>query len=99
MVQRVAVAEAKKTSGQRAAERGMHGHTSTRLRQAASPVMLRMPSEYTAHDVEVMLNMLWGMFSQSQSERLLVTVPWDDSDSPRKMTLNDLAGMLEGWLD
>ncbi len=100
MAQRVVVAEAKKSkSGQRAAERGMHNHTTARLRLVSSPTVMRMPPQYSAHDVEVMLNLLWGMFSESQSERLVVTVPWDESEAPRQMSLKDLAAILEDWLE
>ena len=42
---------------------------------------------------------MWGMFTQSQAQRLMVAVPWDDTDEPRRMVLADLAALLERWLD
>jgi len=39
------------------------------------------------------------MFTQSQAQRPIVAVPWDDTDEPRRMVLADLAALLERWLD
>jgi hypothetical protein len=57
-----------------------------------------MPLHYTSRDVTLLLNALWTMFTQSQAERLLVALPWDESDEPRQMVLAELAQVLESWL-
>jgi hypothetical protein len=58
-----------------------------------------MPPQYTTRDVALLLEALWSMFTQSQAQRLMVAVPWDDTDEPRRMVLADLAALLERWLD
>jgi hypothetical protein len=57
-----------------------------------------MPVRYSAHEVEVLLDALWGMFTESQAHHLEVRVPWDEADEPRRMVLADLAALLESWL-
>lgn len=96
---RAAVAEAHKSSGKHAAVTGKkHGLHAVRAHQAV-PVVLRMPPQYTSHDVECLLNALWGMFTESQAQRIVVAAPWDDSDEPHRMTVTELTRLLESWLD
>jgi hypothetical protein len=60
--------------------------------------MLRIPPQFGTRDVELLLETLWGMFTESQARRLEVMVPWDDSEEPRRMALADLAALMESWI-
>lgn len=95
-MRRVAGAEANRR-GSRAVLRGRHSSSTARSRYRTPP-MLRMPPQWGTRDVELLLEMLWGMFTESQARRLEVTVPWDDSEEPRRMALADLAALMESWI-
>jgi len=97
MDRRAATAEANR-SGTRAVARGKHSSVAVRPCQRRSPIVLRMPVQYSAHEVEVLLDALWGMFTESQARQLEVQVPWDEADEPQRMVLADLAALLERWL-
>lgn len=97
MAQRAMRTEAKK-SGTDAVTRGMHRSTSLRSRQAMPP-MVRMPSNFTTRDVEVILEALWHMFTEAQARKLVVAAPWDDSDDPPRMTLSAVAAVFAHWVD
>jgi len=98
MVRRAASAEAKR-SGARAVARGEHGSHVARPHHAPSPTALRMPSGYSPRDVELLLDALWGMFTESQARQLVVSVPWDEgAEEPRRVALADLAAQMERWL-
>ena len=86
------------TSGIHAAVTGRRSNRPARSRLAPSPIVLRMPSNYTARDVEVILDALWKMFTESQARKVKVLVPWDDSEEPQQMTVVDLATLLESWI-
>jgi hypothetical protein len=57
-----------------------------------------MPPQYSSREVELLLETLWSMFTESQAKRLVVSVPWDDSEEPQQIMLADLAATLESWL-
>ena len=97
MARRLALAEAK-SCGKHAAEMGRHGPRALRTRHSAPSLVTRMPPQYSTRDVELLLEAIWAMFTQSQAQRLVVSVPWDDSEEPRQIVLADLAAMLESWL-
>jgi hypothetical protein len=100
MVRRVASAEANK-SGTRAVARGKHGSRAARPHHAPTPAALRMPAQYSTRDVELLLDALWGMFTQSQARQLEVQVPWDEGEGeeePQRIRLADLAAQMESWL-
>jgi hypothetical protein len=90
--------EAKK-SGRTAVVAGKHGSHPASIGLASTPSIWRMPPQYSTRDVALLLEALWSMFTQSQAQRLMVAVPWDDTDEPRRMVLADLAALLERWLD
>jgi hypothetical protein len=98
MARRVAVTEANR-NGKQAAEMGKRGRLATPTRYPAPSWIVRMPSQYTSRDIRLLLDALWSMFTQSQAERLVVAMPWDESDEPRLIVLADLASVLESWLD
>ena len=81
-----------KTAVMRAAHRSLSAH------ELEAPSEVRMPSHYNAHDIEVMLEALWTMFTESQSRKLKVIPPWSDDDEPLTMSLSQVAGILERWL-
>lgn len=97
MAGRVAVAEAKR-SGSLTVARGKHSAHVTCIRHVSSPVVLRMPPQYASRDVELLLEALWAMFTESQARKLVVNVPWDESEEPSQMVLADLAALMESWL-
>src|SRR5690349_15771980 len=97
MVQRVTSAEAKR-SGSLTDARGKHGARVTRLHQISSSVVLRMPAKCAPRDVELLLVALWAMFTVEQARKLVVNVPWDESEEPSQMVLADLAALMESWL-
>ena len=97
MAQRALSTEANK-SGSAAVTRVKHSVHPASLRHAPAAPVLRMPSQYTTHDVELLLEVIWNMFTESQARKLRVTVPWDDSDEPQTMVLADVAALLESWL-
>jgi hypothetical protein len=68
-------------------------------RLASQAPIVRMPSSYSRHDVEFVLEILWGMFTESQSRKIQVKIPWDDSNEPATIKLADLAAILESWLE
>jgi hypothetical protein len=96
-----ALAEANR-SGLRAVAKGhKHGRRAARSHETSSPVVLRMPPQYAPHDVELLLEALWAMFTESQARKLVVSVPWgsgDEQEEPQRMVLADLAALLESWL-
>jgi hypothetical protein len=87
------------TSGSTAVALGRHGRHSARLHTAFVHSNVRKPSRYTTHDVELLLTALWNMFTEHQARRVVVTVPWDESDEPTQMALSELANLLESWLE
>lgn len=97
MAGRVVMTEANR-SGSRAIARGKHGSHATRIRQTSPVVVLRMPPQYSPHDIEQLLDALWVMFTESQARKLVVNVPWDESEEPSQMVLADLAALMESWL-
>jgi hypothetical protein len=97
VARRVAMAEANR-SGLRAVAKGKHGSRAIRGLAAPSSVVLRMPPQYSLHDVELLLDALWAMFAESQARKLLVNVPWDNSEEPSQMVLADMAALMESWL-
>ena len=95
---RAVVAEAHKSSGKHAAVTGkQHGLHTVHAHQTV-PVVLRMPLQYTNHDVECLLNALWGMFTEHQAQRIVVAAPWEDTEEPHRMTVTELTQLLESWL-
>jgi hypothetical protein len=98
MRRRAALTEAKR-SGRAAVIVGKHSSYAARTAHTAPSLLVRMPPQYTTRDVALLLEALWSMFTQSQAQRLMVAVPWDDTDEPRRMVLADLAALLERWLD
>ncbi len=98
MAERAATAEANR-SDSRAVARGKHGSRAARPRQCRSPVVLRRPIQYSAREVELLLELLWGMFTESQAHALEVQVPWDEGgEEPQQIGLADLAAQMERWL-
>jgi hypothetical protein len=97
MARRVTLTEANK-GGSIAVVMGKRGSLHTRSQHAASAPVLRMPSNYSERDVEVLLSALWNMFTETQARKVRVTVPWDDSEDAPLMTVTELATLLEGWL-
>jgi hypothetical protein len=61
--------------------------------------MLRRPPQYAPRDIELLLEALWGMFSESQAEQLVVAVPWEEGEALRRMRHIDFAALLESWLE
>jgi hypothetical protein len=57
-----------------------------------------MPSDYSPEFVQRLLDSLWNMFTETQAQKLIVSVPWDTSEQPSQMRLADLATLLESWL-
>jgi hypothetical protein len=57
-----------------------------------------MPAHYAPRDVEMLLEALWAMFTESQARKLVVSVPWEEHEEPQRMVLADLAALLESWL-
>jgi RNase H-fold protein (predicted Holliday junction resolvase) len=49
--------------------------------------------------VELLLTAIWNMFTEHQARRVVVAVPWDESDEPAQMALSKLAELLESWLE
>ncbi len=98
MAQRAISTEANK-SGSAAVTRGKHGQRSARLRVVSSPTVLRRPARYTDHDLELLLEVFFTMFTETQSRKLRVAVPWDDTEEPETLVLADLAALIESWLD
>jgi len=94
----IALTEANK-SGSTAGASGKHGSRATRLSIVLRHSDVRKPAHYTAHDVELLLTSLWNMFTDHQAQRVMVAVPWDDSDEPVRLAVRDLAALLESWLD
>src|SRR5689334_21031694 len=97
MARRVAHAEANR-SGMSAARGGMHSTTAARASWTVPTHAWRMPPHFTRRDVENLLDVLWGMFTQREAEELVVTVPWDDADKPQRVRLAEFATLLESWL-
>ena len=96
MAQRTTVTEANKRGIP--AVRGTKHSVSFQRLQPTHPVVLRMPVQYSVRDVEVLLDALWQMFTESQAKKLKVTMPWDESDEPQQIMLSDLAALLESWI-
>ncbi len=84
-------------SGFPAVKMGMHRNEAARSSRPLAPKVYRMPSKYTMHDLELLLEVLYMMFTETQSRKLRVAVPWDDSDDPEMMVLADLVALLESW--
>jgi hypothetical protein len=97
MVRRVAATEAKQRSA-RVAEMGKHGLAAPRRPRGSRAPVVRMPPQYSSREVELLLEALWNMFTESQAKRLVVAVPWDDAEEPQQILLADLAATLESWL-
>jgi hypothetical protein len=95
---RVALAEANRSGLHAVAKGNKHGRRAAHLHATSSPVVLRMPPRYAPHDVELLLEALWAMFTESQARKLVVSVPWDEQEEPQCMVLADLAALLESWL-
>jgi len=95
---RAALAEANRSGLHAIAKGHKRGRRAARSHETSSPVVLRMPAHYTPHDVELLLEALWAMFTESQAHKLMVSVPWDEQEEPQCMVLADLAALLESWL-
>ncbi len=95
---RAALAEANRSGLHAVAKGNKHGRRAARFYETTSPIVLRMPPQYTPHDIELLLEALWAMFSESQARKLLVSVPWDEHEEPQHMVLADLAALLESWI-
>jgi hypothetical protein len=95
---RVALAEANRSGLHAVAKRNKHGRRAARSYEVSSPVVLRMPPHYAPRDVELLLEALWAMFTESQARKLIVSVPWDDHEESQQIVLADLAALPESWL-
>lgn len=95
---RAALAEANRSGLHAVAKGHKHGRRAARFHETSSSVVLRMPSQYTPHDVELLLEALWAMFTETQARKLMVNVPWDEHEEPQQIVLADLAALLESWL-
>jgi hypothetical protein len=84
-------------SGFNAVKMGMHRTEAARSSRSPAPKIYRMPAKYTMHDLELLIEVLFMMFTETQSRKLRVAVPWDDSDEPETMVLADLVALLESW--
>ncbi len=98
MTQRAAATEANK-SGSHAVEKGKHRKAVARLRPISSAKVLRRPPQYSDHDIDLLLVVFYQMFTETQSRKLRVALPWDDSAEPETMMLADVAALLESWLE
>jgi hypothetical protein len=99
MAQRAVVTEANKR-GLHADKMGKHGQHTARS-SSFSPVLRvrRRPAKYSDHDLELLLEVIFAMFTETQSRKLRVAVPWDDTEEPETLVLADLATLIESWLD
>ncbi len=86
-------------SGSRAVVVGKHSSSQASPRTSHAPQTMHMPPGYSTQDVEVILEALWGMFTQNQANRLIVAIPWDDSEEPLKVSLSRLVSIYESWLN
>jgi hypothetical protein len=95
---RVVLAEANRSGLHAVANGNKHGRRVARFHETSSPVVLHVPPQYAPRDIELLLEALWAMFTESQARKLVVSVPWDEQEEPQRMVLADLAALLESWL-
>lgn len=97
-MQRAKLTEANK-SGSVVVRRGKHSSDIARLHNVSSPKVLRRPPQYSDHDLDLLLEVMFTMFTETQARKLRVALPWDDSGEPETMLLGEVAALIESWLE
>jgi len=98
MAQREATTEANK-GGSVVAKRGKHSSSALRLPLVSTPKIVRRPPQYSDHDLDLLLEVFFTMFTETQARKLRVVLPWDESDDPETMLLGEVAALIESWLE
>ena len=98
MVRRAATTEAN-MSGSVVVTRGKHSSSAAHVHPLSSPKVLRRPPQYSDHDLDLLLEVLFTMFTETQARKLRVALPWDDSAEPETMLLGKVAALITSWLE